>query len=149
MIRCIAVIAGIFGLDTYSKHMVRKKLPLGSKKEVVKNYFFLRHIKNKGMAYNIGDQNPNMVLYVTTALTALCIYQFVSIWKKAKEYTAMLLPTSLMLGGAFGNLYDRWRNGSVTDFLYVPIKKAPIFNIADVALALGAIWACLLSIGKK
>lgn len=149
MIRCIAVIAGVFGLDTYSKHMVRKKLPVGSKKEIVKNCFFLRHIKNKGMAYNIGEQKPNMVLYFTTALTAMCIYQFVSIWHRNKEQIAMLLPASLMLGGAFGNLYDRWRHGSVTDFLYIPVKKAPIFNIADVALAVGAVWTCILSICKR
>ncbi len=149
MIQYMAVMAGVFGLDTCSKHMVRKKIPIGSRKQIVKNYFSLRHIKNKGMAYNIGEQKPALVLYLTTILTGSCIFQFFYALCHKKRYGHILLPAAVMLGGAFGNLYDRWRNGSVTDFLYLHLKKAPIFNVADMALAIGALWTLVLTICKK
>ena len=40
------------------------------------------------------------------------------------------LPTGLLLGGALGNLIDRLREGSVTDFIKLPLW--PAFNVADI-----------------
>jgi lipoprotein signal peptidase len=46
------------------------------------------------------------------------------------------LAFGFLLGGAAGNGLDRWRLGSVVDFLeFMPIAF-PIFNIADVAINL-------------
>jgi len=49
---------------------------------------------------------------------------------------------ALVLGGGIGNLIDRWtQNGLVTDFLNLGIGpvRTGIFNIADMALCLGAL----------
>jgi signal peptidase II len=48
-----------------------------------------------------------------------------------------------ILGGAFGNLYDRIVNGTVTDFVEVHAGQYyfPAFNVADSAITVGA---CLL-----
>jgi signal peptidase II len=45
----------------------------------------------------------------------------------------------LQLGGALGNLLDRLTLGGATDIIYV--GWGPVWNIADVALALGAVLA--------
>jgi len=47
------------------------------------------------------------------------------------------LPTGLLLGGAAGNLLDRIRIGSVTDFIKLP--HWPAFNLADIAITVGVI----------
>ncbi len=56
-----------------------------------------------------------------------------------------VLRTALafILGGAFGNLYDRIVNGTVTDFVEVHAGQHyfPAFNVADSAITVGA---CLL-----
>jgi signal peptidase II len=46
----------------------------------------------------------------------------------------------LVLGGALGNLHDRLRWGSVTDFLdfYLGSSHFPVFNVADSAITVGA-----------
>jgi signal peptidase II len=48
-----------------------------------------------------------------------------------------------ILGGAFGNLYDRIVNGTVTDFVEAHAGQHyfPAFNVADSAITVGA---CLL-----
>jgi signal peptidase II len=43
------------------------------------------------------------------------------------------------VGGAAGNLYDRLRRGAVLDFL--DVGWWPVFNVADVAITLGAMAA--------
>jgi signal peptidase II len=47
------------------------------------------------------------------------------------------LPTGLLLGGAVGNIFDRIRDGAVTDFVKLPAW--PAFNIADVAITFGVL----------
>jgi signal peptidase II len=47
----------------------------------------------------------------------------------------------LVIGGAAGNLVDRLRGGTVTDFLYLHRGKFswPVFNVADIAVSCGAL----------
>ena len=49
----------------------------------------------------------------------------------------MWLPTGLLVGGAAGNLIDRIRLGSVTDFIKLP--HWPAFNVADIAVTVGVV----------
>jgi signal peptidase II len=43
----------------------------------------------------------------------------------------------LLLGGAVGNLWDRWVNGRVVD--YVAIGPWTVFNLADSAIVVGMV----------
>ena len=49
---------------------------------------------------------------------------------------------SLILGGALGNLGDRIRLQEVIDFLdlYIGTYHWPAFNVADMAITVGALW---------
>ena len=44
----------------------------------------------------------------------------------------------MLLGGALGNILDRLRDGSVTDFIKLPLGWPP-FNLADVSITLGVL----------
>lgn len=48
---------------------------------------------------------------------------------------------ALIIGGAFGNMLDRARIGSVIDFVHLSYQawSFAIFNVADTAITLGAI----------
>jgi signal peptidase II len=46
------------------------------------------------------------------------------------------LPTGMLVGGALGNIVDRLRHGSVTDFIKLPLGWPP-FNLADLSITLG------------
>ena len=102
------------------------------------------------MAYNTGEQNPKFVLWLSTALATFCFGQFcVLLFQRKQRNSSLLMAIAIMLGGAFGNLWERWRYGSVTDFLYIHAKRMPIFNVADVAILLGGIGTMLASLWKK
>jgi signal peptidase II len=44
----------------------------------------------------------------------------------------------MLIGGAIGNVVDRLRAGSVTDFVKLPLGWPP-FNLADVSITLGVV----------
>ena len=62
-------------------------------------------------------------------------------WKQA-------LPLSLVIGGALGNVIDRFMHGHVVDFIqwYVGEHYWPSFNIADCAVVGGAIGIALFGL---
>ena len=75
------------------------------------------------------------------------------LWKEPGRKLAKL-GTSLMLGGAVGNTYDRFKRGYVVDYLSLKTKNKKLsditFNLSDLALFAGAVltvWSSLF--GKK
>ena len=62
------------------------------------------------------------------------------LWKQRQALSLTGIALSLILGGAFGNLWDRVARGRVVDFLLLYIKQYqwPVFNLADSAIVVGA-----------
>ncbi len=147
MLQYFSTLCSVFCLDFVTKRWAEQKLPYAVSKEVIKNKLYWKRIKNNGMAYNIFEHKPKFVLIVASALSLYCL----SILQKAAKQgnTKMAYALAILLGGAFGNLYDRLQNGGVTDFIYIKAKKAPIFNVADVAIGVGGICYFLSNIVKK
>ena len=140
----------VFGLDFVTKKWADENLPLNRKKEIVRNHLYFWHIKNSGIAYNRFSGKRNGILLFTGSLLAYYSGVFLNILrgKKSKKYA---LPLALTLGGGYGNFLERARKGKVTDFLFVPMegRNASIFNLADMAIWIGAIWLTIVSCGEN
>lgn len=144
----LLLLKGIILCDVFTKHFVRKKLPEGEKVEIVKDKFYFWHIKNKGVAYNKLARYPELVICITSAaIGALSICMAMAV--KQKEKRVLKFSFACILGGAIGNLIDRVQNKSVTDFIYIQKKRAPIFNIADIFIVLGGLFYFLSSFFSK
>ncbi len=129
----------VLGLDLGTKKWVEKSLPLGGRKVIVKNHLYLRHIKNRGMAYNTFSGKRKAILLSTAGLLSF----YAALFTKAAFGSGnrkLAMPLGVILGGGLGNFWERLRKGAATDFLYIKAKNAPVFNIADVALMGGALW---------
>ena len=140
----------VFGLDFITKKWADENLPLNRKKEIVRNHLYFWHIKNSGIAYNRFSGKRNGILLFTGSLLAYYSGVLLNVLrgKKSKKYA---LPLALALGGGYGNFLERARKGKVTDFLFVPMegRNAPIFNLADMAIWIGAIWLTIVSCGEN
>ena len=140
----------VFGLDLITKKWVDENLPLNGKKEIVRNRLYFRHIKNSGIAYNKFSGRQKGILLFTGGLLAYysAVFIRVLLGKKNEKYA---LPLALVLGGGWGNFRERARKGQVTDFLFVPAegRNMPIFNLADVAIWIGAFWLTIVSCKEK
>lgn len=121
-------------IDQITKYLIRKNL---SPHEVIKILPGLNivHVSNTGAAFGILRGAGNL-FFIGISVIAIAVILYLLI--KEKRH---LLPYSLILGGAIGNLIDRITIGHVTDFidLYVGRFHWPAFNVADSSLTVGII----------
>ncbi len=135
----VVALVGVF-LDQLTKYIVRGTIPLNRSIKVIKDYFYMDHVKNTGAAFGMfRGQNR---IFIIISLAAICFIIFIY-YRQFKESTWMKISLGLLLGGALGNLIDRALSGSVTDFIRVRIwflrwRWWPSFNVADALVCVGA-----------
>jgi len=122
----------VLSLDRITKFIVQKNLTLNYSLPVVKNFFYLTLVHNRGAAFGIlKNQLP---LFIITSLFAVTL---IALSLKEKRRSLLYrVALSLILGGALGNLIDRLTLGYVIDFL--DFRIWPVFNVADSAITIGA-----------
>jgi len=127
-------------LDIISKHIINIYIKIKERKVILPEKLIFINTKNKGIAYNRLESRPKTVKVLTSTITAAFGACFFEIISNKHASVALKLGSALAFGGALGNLIDRFKNGHVTDFIYVKlIKRSPIFNLADIFITFGTI----------
>jgi signal peptidase II len=128
--RAVLAAALFMALDQATKQIVMHSLDRNESM----NVFFgieLTNVRNKGVAFGALGKGGALVTLLTLAAISLLIVYF------ALHSTRpwLWLPVGAIAGGAFGNLLDRVRQGSVTDFIDPMLW--PAFNVADAEIVIG------------
>ena len=74
-------------------------------------------------------------MFVLIGAALLCGAAYFYGWLKRQDLLTRI-GAGLLLGGAVGNLIDRVQSGLVVDFL--DFRVWPVFNVADIAITVGA-----------
>lgn len=133
-------------LDQVTKAAVTATLPLHGGVNVVPGLFDLVHVRNRGAAFGfLNRPDIDWQFWLFLVATALACGLILSMARTARYSRALFVGFGLILGGAVGNLIDRVRLRAVIDFLdfYVGAWHWPAFNVADVAICIGALLAAL------
>ncbi|HEU4889886.1 MAG TPA: signal peptidase II [Thermoanaerobaculia bacterium] len=148
----IGLAAAIIILDLWTKALVLARIDLHETIPVIPNFFQLVHVRNTGAAFGIGANASSRLVPLLLNAGAIAVFCVVVVYALRSAVTDRLLQTGLhlILGGAIGNLLDRFRFGYVVDFLdvYVGTKHWPAFNVADSAICIG-IALLFLDMRKK
>jgi signal peptidase II len=129
--RAFSLVAlGAVLLDQLTKAAV-SRLPLGADIALVPGVLSITHARNTGAAFSMFHGQNAPLIIVTLAVLAGIAWH----WRKMPAGHAPYW--ALIVGGAIGNLIDRVRIGGVTDF--IAFSFWPAFNVADVAVTLGAL----------
>ena len=134
------LIISIIALDLYTKFVVS-----GDNNTIIVSSFIKLHtINNYGIAFSLFDglQDGGRLLLSIVILIVL-IFVAYELYKNLRSSINYILGLSLVLGGGVANFIDRFDNGSVTDFIilhYENIYFPAVFNIADLAISIGAIF---------
>jgi signal peptidase II len=126
-------------LDYASKEIVRDNLPLytyWAPFPQLENLFRITHTNNTGVAFGLFQfASANLVFSIFVSIVSVGIIYFNHQLEPGNRLLRVAL--GLQLGGALGNLLDRFTQGGVTDFL--DFGPWPVFNIADAAVVAGVI----------
>ena len=139
----VLLVAGIvIVLDQWTKGLVRLHIPKFDYVipiPALGEYFVFEHVDNYGAAFGILQNQGNFFIIVAIVVIIAILY-FVRHLPTDQWIVRVLL--GLMLGGAIGNVIDRFQQGYVTDFIKAGIPGVyywPNFNIADAAIVVGVV----------
>ena len=140
-----AIALAVFGLDRFTKWIVRSHVDAQQTFSVIPGCFNLVHAENPGVAFGLlADASGAWRNFFLIGLSAsVLIFISILLCRPARAASADLLlriGLACILGGALGNLYDRVVNGTVTDFVevYAGQHYFPAFNVADSGISVGA-----------
>jgi signal peptidase II len=139
------VAAAVIVLDAWTKFLVNTHIDLRESISVIPNFLQLVHVRNTGAAFGIGANAESHIVPILLNIGAIGVFCIVVVYAFRAAITDRTLQTGLhlILGGAIGNLIDRFRLGYVTDFVDVFINTGgqahhwPAFNVADSAICIG------------
>ncbi len=152
----LLIALGVMALDTWSKWLIAARIDVHDSVTLIPNLFQLVHVRNTGAAFGIGANAESHIVPLMLNIGAIGVFFVVVAYAFRTAVTDRVLQVGLhlILGGAIGNLIDRFRLGYVVDFLDVYVNWGgqahhwPAFNVADSAICIG-IGLLFLDMRKK
>ncbi len=127
---------GFAMLDQLSKWLAKSFLTPHQPLVLIPDVFQLTLTYNTGAAFSMLRHQPYLLTLITSGIfLLLLLYGLTRQYPLRGELPAM----ALILGGALGNLADRFIQGRVTDYLDVIAIHYPIFNLADTFIFCGVV----------
>lgn len=136
-----ALAFGLFGLDQLLKWWVTGPLGINRVGDVmdIVPFFALRYTENYGVSMGMLTATSDTMRWALVALTG-AIAVVVTVWMMRERKFADIIPLALILGGAMGNIRDRFQLGYVVDYAdlhFGEFRPFFIFNLADAAISIG------------
>lgn len=136
--------------DFFTKYWANTHLSYHSPQDFIPGLLRLTLTRNTGGAFGIGKENAALMAFLASGIFLSLLF-----WLVKKERSAN--PPSnwernglaLILGGALGNIIDRFFHGEVTDFLEFTFISFPVFNLADVMIDVGAAFVIIATLKSK
>ncbi len=131
-------------LDQTTKYLVSIRLLEGETIPVINGVFHITLVHNKGIAFGLFQASSGIFVAISIMVTSFIIYLN---YRWLEKGGAVPCIFGLIVGGAVGNLIDRFRFGHVVDFL--DFRIWPVFNVADSAISIGTIILIIYIIKEK
>lgn len=143
----LVLAAAVIVLDAWTKWLVNARIDLRESIPLIPNFLQLVHVRNTGAAFGIGANADSKIVPLLLNVGAIGVFCIVVVYAFRAAITDRVLQTGLhlILGGAIGNLIDRFRLGYVVDFVDVYVTAGgrthhwPAFNVADSAICIGIV----------
>jgi signal peptidase II len=147
-----AIAALVLLIDQVSKHSVTAWLEEGQSWDIAPwlvPFFRVTHVTNTGGAFGLFPRFGDFFIVIATVvIVAIVLYYY----RLPDGQCLVRIALGLQVGGAFGNLVDRLRQGFVVDFIdlsFWPLHNWPVFNLADSSIVAGVTLLALLMLWEE
>jgi signal peptidase II len=149
----IALLAVCIVLDQVTKILVRNHMDYFDEFAYLGRHFTIHRLDNTGAFLSLGDSLSGPLRYILLNILPFIavLFGFYYILTRPNLNRTTLIAIVLIIAGGLGNLYDRVRFGSVTDFLHIKFGflETGVFNVADMFIMAGTIMIILHAWFKK
>ncbi|MDP6456150.1 MAG: signal peptidase II [Candidatus Marinimicrobia bacterium] len=135
--------------DQATKYIARIQLSHHDSISVLGNFFRLTYVENSGIAFGINFEGGSVLFTVLHSIATVVVFGY--LWASREKGFPFRFSLALILGGAVGNLTDRFIFGKVVDFFHFSIGQYswPVFNVADSSVTVGMILFLYISIFRS
>ena len=146
----ILVVFIIFLLDRVSKLYVIHLDGLLLNSEIITSKFInIQLVWNEGVAFGLFSFDDKLFYNLITGFIIVVIFillYFITKTRGIEKYSFLII-----LGGALGNVFDRFFYSAVPDFIDIHYDNFHwfIFNVADIFITLGVILLVYIEIFSK
>lgn len=129
----------VIGIDFATKSYFESQYFLGESRPIT-SFFNLVLAHNTGAAFSFLANHAGWQKYLFIAIALIAVIFCLIHIKRHISNKLLCLALSLVMGGAIGNVIDRIMYGYVVDFLdfHYQYWHWPAFNVADIAIVVGA-----------
>ncbi len=135
----LAVAALVLIADQASKWWVLNGLDLPARGNVsLLPFLDFTMVNNPGVTFGLLKQTGGYGPWLLAGV-ALLVVVLLAVWMRRAETRITTVALGAIAGGALGNVLDRIRLGSVTDFIHLHAGGYSwfVFNVADAAIVCG------------
>ncbi len=139
----------LVGCDHATKAVAQATLEHRAPVSLVSGVLDLHYAENRDTAFSMlrlvpfAGKAAFLGAMSVLGLAAVCF----AWWRRRRASTLEQAAYALVVAGAFGNAFDRLRRGYVVDF--IEIHRWPIFNVADVAIVVGAVLLAAITLRRS
>jgi len=120
-------------------HTPFQRLPL-PQQPLIEGVINLSYAENCGAAFSMLRTAPALIRGIVFGVTNIvALVALVVLFVRGSGGRLFELAVPMIASGALGNLSDRLRHGFVVDFIRVDpqLFEYPVFNVADIVIAVG------------
>ncbi|MFN0190574.1 MAG: signal peptidase II [Aestuariivirga sp.] len=105
----------------------------------ITDFLSIVYFKNRGVSFGLLADQIAQSAAIFAALSAVLGFALLIMAIRASRFHE-IAGFAMIAGGAFGNAFDRFWFGAVTDFIdfHVAGWHWPAFNFADISIVIGA-----------
>ena len=146
----ILIVLIIFFLDRFSKIYVISQNEINLSPNLFSSkYLNISLIWNEGIAFGLFSFNEE--IYYNLLTIFICLIVAIIIWLMLRSKGFEKLCYIMIIGGSFGNVFDRIFYSAVPDFIDIHFNNFHwfIFNVADIFITLGVFLLIYTEFFKK
>jgi signal peptidase II len=137
----IALLAACIALDQVTKIFIRNHLDYYREYSHFNHHITIQRVDNTGAFLSLGDSLSGPMRYILLNILPLIavLFGLYYVFTRPNLNRTNLIAIVLIIAGGLGNLYDRVRFGSVTDFMHIDLSSSkPGFLMLPICLLWGA-----------
>ncbi len=123
-------------LDQLTKFLVIENISRSDSITFIPYVLDLVYVQNTGAAFNILSGKIGLLSIISVVFAGAVLWYMIA---KKPQNKLFRVAVMLLFAGAVGNVIDRIFRGFVVDFIKTTFIDFPVFNIADIAITIGAV----------
>lgn len=146
----LIIVFSIFFLDRISKYIILSFSESQNEFNYsVTTFLDFNLVWNSGIAFGLFSFDQSIYYNLITSI--IILVTLLIIWVALKSKSLEKISYLMIVGGSFGNIFDRLYYSSVIDFIDINYNNFHwfIFNVADIFISLGVLLLIYLEFFKK